>query len=80
MVLPHYQAVLVELVAVEMEELVVPGELDKASEVGLLTERQEATAVMDMIGQDFISRLGAAHEFGQMALGLGDGNLHGGLQ
>ena len=44
----------------EMEELVVPGELDKASEVGLLTERQEATAMMDMIGQDFISRLGAA--------------------
>ena len=44
----------------EMEELVVPGELDKASEVGLLTERQESTAVMDMIGQDFISRLGAA--------------------
>jgi hypothetical protein len=44
----------------EMEELVVPGELDKSSEVGLLTERQEATAVMDTIGQDFISRLGAA--------------------
>jgi TonB-dependent receptor len=44
----------------EMEELVVPGELDKASEVGLLTERQEATAVMDMIGQDFIARLGAS--------------------
>jgi TonB-dependent receptor len=43
-----------------MEELVVPGELDKASEVGLLTERQEATAVMDMIGQDFIARLGAS--------------------
>ena len=44
----------------EMEELIVPGELDKASETGLLTERQEASAVMDMIGQDFIARLGAA--------------------
>ena len=44
----------------EMEELVVPGELDKASEVGLLTERQEATALMDMIGQDFIARMGAS--------------------
>ncbi|NBU68711.1 MAG: hypothetical protein EBS49_03685, partial [Verrucomicrobia bacterium] len=45
----------------EMEELVVPGEIEKASETGLLAERQEATAVMDMIGQDFISRLGAAN-------------------
>ena len=44
----------------EMEELVVPGELDKASEVGLLTERQEATALMDMIGQDFIAKMGAS--------------------
>jgi len=44
----------------EMEELVVPGELDKASEVGLLTERQEATSVMDMIGQDFIAKMGAS--------------------
>jgi len=45
----------------EMEELVVPGEIEKASETGLLAERQNATAVMDMIGQDFISRLGAAN-------------------
>ena len=45
----------------ELEELVVPGEIEKASETGLLAERQEATAVMDMIGQDFISRLGAAN-------------------
>ena len=45
----------------EMEELVVPGEIEKASETGLLAERQTATAVMDMIGQDFISRLGAAN-------------------
>jgi len=45
----------------EMEELVVPGEIEKASETGLLTERQNASAVMDMIGQDFISRLGAAN-------------------
>ena len=45
----------------EMEELVVPGEIEKASETGLLAERQQATAVMDMIGQDFISRLGAAN-------------------
>jgi TonB-dependent receptor len=45
----------------EMEELVVPGEIEKASETGLLAERQSATAVMDMIGQDFISRLGAAN-------------------
>ena len=44
----------------EMEELVVPGELEKTSEVGLLAERQEATAVMDTIGADLISRLGAA--------------------
>jgi TonB-dependent receptor len=44
----------------EMEELVVPGEIEKASETGLLAERQEATAVMDMIGQDFISRIGAS--------------------
>ena len=39
----------------------MPGEIEKASETGLLAERQEATAVMDMIGQDFISRLGAAN-------------------
>ena len=45
----------------EMEELVVPGEIEKASETGLLAERQNASAVMDMIGQDFISRLGAAN-------------------
>ncbi|NBU71041.1 MAG: carboxypeptidase regulatory-like domain-containing protein, partial [Bacteroidetes bacterium] len=45
----------------ELEELVVPGEIEKASETGLLAERQQATAVMDMIGQDFISRLGAAN-------------------
>ena len=45
----------------ELEELVVPGEIEKASETGLLAERQEATAVMDMIGQDFISRLDAAN-------------------
>ena len=45
----------------EMEELVVPGEIEKASETGLLAERQQATAVMDMIGQDFIARLGAAN-------------------
>ena len=45
----------------EMEELVVPGEIEKASETGLLTERQNASAVMDMIGADFISRLGAAN-------------------
>jgi len=45
----------------EMDELVVPGEIEKASETGLLAERQTATAVMDMIGQDFISRLGAAN-------------------
>ena len=44
----------------EMEELVVPGELEKTSEVGLLAERQEATAVMDTIGADLISRLGAS--------------------
>ena len=45
----------------EMEELVVPGEIEKASETGLLAERQNASAMMDMIGQDFISRLGAAN-------------------
>jgi len=45
----------------EMEELVVPGEIEKASETGLLAERQNASAVMDMIGQDFISRLGASN-------------------
>jgi TonB-dependent receptor len=45
----------------EMEELVVPGDIEKASETGLLAERQNASAVMDMIGQDFISRLGAAN-------------------
>jgi len=45
----------------EMEELVVPGEIEKASETGLLAERQNSSAVMDMIGQDFISRLGAAN-------------------
>ena len=44
----------------EMEELVVPGELDKSSEVGLLAERQNAAAVMDVMGADLISRLGAA--------------------
>ena len=44
----------------EMEELVVPGELEKTSEVGLLAERQGATAVLDTIGADLISRLGAA--------------------
>lgn len=44
----------------ELEELVVPGELEKTSEVGLLAERQEATAVLDTIGADLISRLGAA--------------------
>jgi len=44
----------------EMEELVVPGELEKTSEVGLLAERQEATAVMDTIGADLISSLGAS--------------------
>lgn len=44
----------------EMEELVVPGELEKTSEVGLLAERQEATAVLDTIGADLISRLGAS--------------------
>jgi outer membrane receptor protein involved in Fe transport len=44
----------------ELEELVVPGELDKTSEVGLLAERQDATAVMDIMGADLISRLGAA--------------------
>ena len=44
----------------EMEELVVPGELEKTSEVGLLAERQGATAVLDTIGADLISRLGAS--------------------
>jgi len=44
----------------EMEELVVPGELDKSSEVGLLAERQNAAAVMDVMGADLISRMGAA--------------------
>ena len=44
----------------ELEELVVPGELEKTSEVGLLAERQEATAVLDTIGADLISRLGAS--------------------
>ena len=44
----------------EMEELVVPGEIEKTSETGLLAERQQATAVMDMMGQDLISRLGAS--------------------
>ena len=44
----------------EMEELVVPGEIDKASETGLLVERQNASAVMDMMGQDLISRVGAS--------------------
>jgi len=44
----------------EMEELVVPGELEKASETGLLAERQGATAVLDSIGADLISKLGAS--------------------
>ena len=44
----------------EMEELVVPGDLEKSSETGLLAERQGATAVLDTIGADLISRLGAS--------------------
>jgi TonB-dependent receptor len=44
----------------ELEELVVPGEIEKTSEVGLLAERQSATAVLDTIGADLISRLGAS--------------------
>ena len=44
----------------ELEELVVPGEIEKTSETGLLAERQQATALMDMMGQDLISRLGAS--------------------
>jgi hypothetical protein len=44
----------------EMEELVVPGELEKTSETGLLAERQGATAVLDTIGADLISKLGAS--------------------
>jgi len=44
----------------EMEELVVPGDLEKTSETGLLAERQGATAVLDTIGADLISKLGAS--------------------
>lgn len=44
----------------ELEELVVPGELEKTSEVGLLGERQSAAAVLDTIGADLISKLGAS--------------------
>ncbi|NBR64022.1 MAG: hypothetical protein EBT77_06925, partial [Verrucomicrobia bacterium] len=44
----------------ELEELVVPGELEKTSEVGLLGERQNAAAVLDTIGADLISKLGAS--------------------
>jgi TonB-dependent receptor len=44
----------------ELEELVVPGELEKTSEVGLLGERQSASAVLDTIGADLISKLGAS--------------------
>jgi TonB-dependent receptor len=44
----------------EMEELVVPGELEKSSTSGLLVERQNASAVMDMMGQDLIARVGAS--------------------
>jgi TonB-dependent receptor len=44
----------------EMEELVVPGEIEKASETGLLAERQEITSVADAIGADLIAKVGAA--------------------
>ena len=44
----------------EMEELVVPGEIEKASETGLLAERQEIGSVADAIGADLIARVGAA--------------------
>ena len=44
----------------ELEELVVPGEIEKASETGLLAERQEITSVADAIGADLIAKVGAA--------------------
>lgn len=44
----------------EMEELVVPGEIEKTSETGLLAERQEITSVADAIGADLIAKVGAA--------------------